>query len=126
MVAPGRLLQALLDCCSDAPGAAAAAAQADAALSPAQREVRRLLAEAAELEAENPARKTHDHCWHPARIRPRVSATIVRTGAAEVYAAAYKLEPDFAERELYGDPQLQAEQQQQFVARFLAAVKANA
>ena len=62
MVAPGRLLQALLDCCSDAPGAAAAAAQADAALSPAQREVRRLLAEAAELEAENPARKTHDHC----------------------------------------------------------------
>ena len=61
MVAPKRLLQALLDCCSDAPGAAAAAAQADAALSPAQREVRRLLAEAAELEAENPARKTHDH-----------------------------------------------------------------
>ena len=50
----------------------------------------------------------------------------MRAGAAEVYATAYRLEPDFAERELYGDPQMEAEKQQQFVARFLAAVKANA
>jgi hypothetical protein len=92
----GRLLQALLDCCSDAPGAVEAEA---ARLSAEQREARRLLAQAEAAEAEaNPAR------------------------AAKLYSRAFKLDRELDQSPTsvgWGG----ASHQHMFVSRFLSAVR---
>ena len=95
-LSPGRLLQALLECCSDAPGAVEAEA---AGLSAEQREARQLLAQAEAAEAEaDPTR------------------------AATLYRRAFKLDPELDQSPTsagWGG----SSHPQMFVSRFLSAVR---